>query len=109
MGNLLAAAGLPQRPHQLGHGGLGGHVPAVDDAVGQQGARFVDSEADGVIEALANNHHRHPFLAEHVHLVRQIALYKMQPPHAKGLDDNAPVSHFDDVVEYSRIGSGNHL
>ena len=33
--DLLQVLCLPQRPHQLGDGGLGGHVPALDHPLGQ--------------------------------------------------------------------------
>ena len=55
--DALRLQALAQGPHQLGHGGLAGHVPALDDAQLQElPAHLVHLQIRAVVETLGGHH-----------------------------------------------------
>ena len=91
-GDLGLIHTLSQRPHQLGHGGLRGHILALDDAQIQQFvAHLIYPQVRAVIQALGGDHHADAvfhaaadgleFFTEHIDTAE-----------AEGFDDDTPIS-----------------
>ena len=87
------AHALTNGPHKLGHGGLAGHVPTLDDPQLQKlVAHLVNLQVRAVVETLGGHHHADAVLHRPAD-APQAFVEHVYPAQAEGLDDDAPVAH----------------
>ena len=91
--DLAAVHALADGPHELGHGGFGCHVPALDHAQVQQLlAHLIDLQIGGIVQALGGDHHADVPAQGRADAV-QALVEDIDTAQAEGLDDDALVAH----------------
>ena len=88
LGDLVLTVALADAPHELGHGGFGGHVPGLHNAQIQQlVANLVDPQVGGIIEALGGDDHGNAILHSPLDAPQTLA-QEIDAAQAEGFDDN---------------------